>query len=191
MPAGSRGAWPRRAGGVCPGTPRPGSRHRPPDTACRVVQPPPLTPVPSPGRVWLRSHLRAAFPDLPLPCVRPLSLMVRMPCEMTPCSPGEWGNIRAALHARTPVDECGGKALPLSGPAPGQSFDPSTALTWPSLGVRPSSGLPSWGDHRGRGSQEQSWKSSSAELGASAFEGPGNQPWVNRSQTWLMHLMTQ
>ena len=47
------------------------------------------------------------------------------------------------------------------------------------------------GGHRGRGSQEQSWKSSWAESGASAFEGPGNQPWVNRSQTWLMHLMTQ
>ncbi|XP_010859441.1 PREDICTED: phosphatidylserine synthase 2 [Bison bison bison] len=64
------------------------------------------------------------FPRCPA-CVRPLSLTVRMPCEMIPCSPGEWGSIRAALHARSPADECGGKALPLlSGPAPGQSFDP-------------------------------------------------------------------
>ena len=47
------------------------------------------------------------------------------------------------------------------------------------------------GGRGGRGSQEQRWKSSWAELGASAFEDPGNQPWVHRSQTWLMHLMTQ
>lgn len=136
------------AGGVARGvaTPRGWSvpRDRPlaaaPGHGLPGVQPPPLTPVPSPGRVWLRSLLRAAFPDLParsppLPCVRPLSLTLRMPCEMIPCSPGEWGSIRAALHARSPADECGGKALPLlSGPVPGQSFDPCTALTWPRLG---------------------------------------------------------
>lgn len=189
---GRRGvAAPR--GGSAPRDPRGGLSPPPRGHGLPGVQPPPLAPGPSPGRAWPRSHLRAAFPDLaarspPLPCVLPLSLTARMSCEVAPCSPGEWGNIRAARHAGSPADECGGKALPvLSGPAPGQPSDPCTPLTRPRLGSgRPLACL--HGGHGGRGSQKQRWRSAWAELGASAFEGPGSQPWVNRSQAWLEHL---